>query len=305
MKTFALKRRNFILAALALPLLTAYSPRAQRAGARSPWVQHFAKLEQDLDGRLGVFALNTADGRRLRYRASERFPFCSTFKVMVAAAILHRTAAEPELLSRRIGYSQTPLEPHSPITERHVATGMAVADLCAAALQYSDNTATNLLLNILGGTSALMAFARSLGDFEFRLDRWEPELNSAIPNDPRDTTTPEAMALSLQRLLIGDALEPIQRTQLRDWMLGNTTGAARIKAGIPAGWAIADKTGSGAYGTANDIAVLWPEHRAPVVVAIYTSQRKKAAKPRDDIIAAAAKVVVDWLGQGSAPAAAA
>jgi beta-lactamase class A len=173
---------------------------------------------------------------------------------------------------------------------------MTVAGLCAAALQYSDNTAANLLIRMAGGPQAVTAFARSIGDGEFRLDRWEAELNTAIPGDVRDTSTPGAMGRSLQRLVLGDALASPQREQLRDWLYGNTTGAARIKAGIPADWKIGDKTGSGDYGTANDIAVVWPPGSAPVVVAIYTTQARQDAKPRDDVISSAAKIVAGWFG---------
>lgn len=298
MNTFSLKRRNLVLAALALPLLTAYSPRTQRAGAKSSWVRHFAELEQDLNGRLGVFAIDTGNGRRLGHRADERFPFCSTFKVLVAAAILQRSGSVPGFLARRVSYESHNLVANSPVTERHVGTGMSVDALCAAALQYSDNTAANLLVELLGGLAAVNGFARTLGDPAFRLDRWETELNTAIPNDPRDTTTPEAMAYSLKRLLLGNALAPSLRVKLRGWMRRNTTGTARIKAGIPAVWAIADKTGTGDYGTANDIAVLWPARRKPVVVAVYSTRQETEAAPRDDIVAAAASVVVGWLRHG-------
>ena len=254
------------------------------------------KLETGFGGRIGLFALNTANGARLTHRADERFPFCSTFKVMLASAILTRSAEVPGLLQQRIRYRQSDLVNYSPITQKHVADGMTVADLCAAALQYSDNTAANLLIRMTGGPQAVTAFARSIGDSEFRLDRWETELNTAIPGDARDTSTPDAMGRSLQRLVLGDALAQAQREQLRDWMCGNTTGAARIKAGIPSGWKIGDKTGSGDYGTANDIAVLWPPGREPVIVAIYTTQHRQEAKTRDDVIASAAKIVAAWLG---------
>ena len=295
MSSCSLKRRNFVLSALSFPLAAVFASAAHSSQEELPGSRCFEFLEKNLDGRLGVFAWDTGTGRQLGYRADERFPFCSTFKVLVAAAILHRSASVPGLLSRRIPYESHQLVANSPVTEGHVGAGMSVADLCAAALQYSDNTAANLLMELLGGPAAVTAFARSLRDNEFRLDRWETELNTAIPNDPRDTTTPKAMAISLKRLLLGNGLGPRQRARLRGWMRRNTTGAARIKAGIPARWQVADKTGTGAYGTANDIAVLWPKHRAAVVVAIYTTRREHEAEPRNDIVAAAAAVVVDWL----------
>jgi beta-lactamase class A len=289
-------RRKLLLAVATLPFSMACSSWAfEKHDALSAKTQ-FENLEAELGGRLGVFAVDTANGAELAYRAHERFPFCSTFKAMAAAAILDQSVQAPELLQQRLNYQQSDLIKHSPVTEKHVVGGMTVAELCAAAIQYSDNTAANLLIRTLGGPEAVTAFARSIGDAEFRLDRWEPELNTAIPNDPRDTTTPAAMGRSLQRLVLGDALALPHREQLRDWLRGNITGDARIKAGIPTDWQIGDKTGSGAYGTANDIAVLWPPQREPIVVAIYTTQHDKDAKPRSDIIAFAAQIVVGWLG---------
>ena len=289
-------RRTLLLAAASFPLSFAFPCRAAEPQTAALAKAELEKLETGFGGRIGLFVLNTANGAQLAHRAHERFPFCSTFKVMAASAILTRSAEVPGLLQQRIRYRQSDLVNYSPITQKHVADGMTVAGLCAAALQYSDNTAANLLIRMAGGPQAVTAFARSIGDSEFRLDRWETELNTAIPGDVRDTSTPSAMGRSLQRLVLGDALAQTQREQLRDWLYGNTTGAARIKAGIPADWIIGDKTGSGDYGTANDIAVIWPPERAPVVVAIYTTQGRQDAKPRDDVIASAARIVAGWFG---------
>jgi beta-lactamase class A len=253
------------------------------------------QLEQDFGGRIGMFVLNTADGAQFGYRAGERFPVCSTFKVLAASAILAKSLQVDGLMQQRIRYHSSNLVSYSPITEKHISDGMTVADLCAAAIQHSDNTAANLLMDILGGPESVTAFARSIGDEEFRLDRWETELNTAIPGDLRDTTTPLAMGLSLYRLALGSALIPEHAKQLRDWLLGSTTGAARIKAGIPADWVIGDKTGSGEYGTANDIAVVWPPNRKPVVIAIYTTQNNKDAAPRSDVIESATRIAIEWL----------
>jgi beta-lactamase class A len=253
-------------------------------------------LERSFGGRLGVFAMSAADNATLGYRANERFPMCSTFKVVAAAGILARSAQVEGLLQQRLHYQRSDLVTYSPITEKHIANGMTVAELCVAAIQYSDNTAANLLIGILGEPKAVTAYARSIGDTKFRLDRWETDLNTAIPGDPRDTTTPEAMGRSMQRLVLGKALAPRQREALRLWLLGNKTGAARIKAALPADWKIGDKTGSGNYGTGNDVAVLWPSRREPVVLAIYTTQHERNLKARSDVIASAAQIVVGWLG---------
>jgi beta-lactamase class A len=288
-------RRKLVLAATSLPLVTACALSASPRRIASVHEAQLAELETQLDGRLGVFAIDTANGALLGFRADERFPLCSTFKVMLVSAILARSVRTKGLLQQRIHYTSSDLVTYSPISEKQAGEGMTVEALCGAAVQYSDNTASNLLMKVLGGPAAVTAFARSVGDREFRLDRWETALNSAIPGDPRDTSTPSAVAMGLCKLVLGSALAPDLRRQLRDWLQGNTTGAARIRAGVPADWRVGDRTGGGDYGTANAIAVLWPPGRAPVVLAIYSSQHRKDAQARNDIIAAAATVVVDWL----------
>jgi beta-lactamase class A len=289
-------RRAFLLAAVSMPIATIWTSWATKSDATVAAQAQLAKLEQTLAGRLGVFALNTSNGKQLSYHADEYFPMCSTFKVILASAILKRSTQIDGLMGQRIKYQQSDLVTYSPITKQYLEDGMTVAALCAAAIQYSDNTASNLLMKILGGPGAVTTFARSIGDRQFRLDRWETALNSSIPGDRRDTSTPNAMASSLQRLAVGDALEPHLQVQLRVWLRGNTTGAARIRAGVPADWQVGDKTGTGDYGTANDIGLVWPPRRSPVVVAIYTTQGEKDAKARNDVIASAARIVVDWLG---------
>jgi beta-lactamase class A len=276
-------RRALMLALAVTPFARAADllDRAPSATPLSP-AARLAQLEVESGGRLGVAALNTADGRQLLHRADERFPFCSTFKMMLSAAVLAR---EPSLLRKRIQYDKSDLVPHAPVTSKHVADGMTNAELCAATLQLSDNTAANLLMKQIGGPAAVTAFARSLGDDEFRLDRWEPDLNSAVPGDVRDTTTPAAMMQSLQKLALGDALAPAQRAQLIDWMATSTTGAERIRAGVPAGWKVADKTGSGSHGTTNTIAVVWPPGGAPIVIAVFFTQPAKDDKIRPESMA--------------------
>lgn len=291
-----MNRRTFLLAAAAVPLATACTAWKTGRPEASPAQVQLAQLERGLNGRLGVFALNTADGAHLGYRATERFPLCSTFKVLLVSAILERSTRNVGLMQQRIQYVRNDLVTYSPITEKHLEEGMTVTDLCAAALQYSDNTAANILMRTLGGPAVVTAYARSIGDCEFHLDRWETDLNTAIPSDHRDTTTPEAMGRSLQRLALEDALEAHPKEQLLDWLRGNTTGAARIRAGVPADWPVGDKTGTGSYGTVNDVAVLWPPQRAPIVLAVYTTQKTKDAKARNDVIASAARVVASWVG---------
>lgn len=256
----------------------------------------FAQIEQTHGITLGVWALDTATGHRVAYREQARFAFCSTFKVLLAAAVLQHSQAQPDLLARRVRYGADALVVYSPVTERHVETGMTVAELCAAALQYSDNTAGNLLLELVGGPARLTAFVRGLGDPVFRLDRNEPTLNTALPDDPRDTSSAQAMGMTLQRLALGDALAEHNRTQLQAWLKGNTTGASRIRAGVPQGWEVGDKTGSGDYGVANDIGIVWPPARAPWVLAVFTRAAQHPSPWRNEAIAAATAVVTETFG---------
>ncbi len=290
----SIDRRSFLLAAAAVPVALAHAAQGAHEHETASATRQFAQLERALGGRIGVFTFNTADHSQLRYRADERFPVCSTFKVLLAAGILERSTRTAGLMQRRIHYTPHDLVSYSPISEKHVGEGMTVADLCAAAIQYSDNTAANLLMKLLGGPASVTAFARSIGDHYFRLDRWETDLNTCIPGDFHDTSTPEAMGRSLERLAIGEALGPHQRGQMQEWLRGSTTGGTRIRAGVPADWQVGDKTGTGDYGTANDLAVLWPPHHAPIIVAVYTTQPGKKAKARNEIIAEAARVIVRW-----------
>ncbi len=285
-------RRSLLLGALAWPLAGLCAPGRQEDSAAQAIRRRLAELERASGGRLGVCAINRADGSRILYRADERFAFCSTFKAMVAAAVLKKSMGDGSLLQRRLNWRQADLLSWSPITEKHVPDGLTVAELCAAAVQYSDNTAVTVLTKMLGGPEAITRFARSIGDRKFRLDRWELALNSAIPGDARDTTTPAAMAGSLQRLVFDDVLAAPQRTMYIDWLKGNTTGDATIRAGVPKGWVVGDKTGSGAYGTTNDIGVIWPPSAAPIVLAVYFTQKQPKAEARRDVIAATTRIVV-------------
>lgn len=257
--------------------------------------QKIIKLEKDFGGRIGVSAIDTGSNQTFDYRAGERFPLCSSFKGFLAGAVLSHSQHQEGLLEKRIHYENRVMEPHSPISGKYMSTGMTVAELAAAALQYSDNGATNLLLeNVLAGPTGMTEFMKGLGDTAFRLDRWELELNSAIPGDVRDTSTPKAVANSLQKIALGEVLQTATRKQLVDWLIGNTTGGARIRAGVPADWIVGDKTGTcGVYGTANDYAVIWPKTSPPVVLAIYTAKPNKDDKHSDSVIAAVTRAVLE------------
>lgn len=296
-----MNRRTLLLACAAASLLgtgactTVAKVPAANTRKTSAAEDLLAQLEASSGGRLGVAAFDVGNNAQILHRADERFPLCSTFKVIAVSAILNLGTKDASVLKRRVAVHAQELVAHSPITGKHAGADMSVADLCAAALQYSDNTAANLLVKLLGGTSAVTAFARLAGDETFRLDRWETELNSAIPGDPRDTSTPANMARSLQGLALANVLAEPQREQLQTWLKGNTTGATRIRAGVPSDWVVGDKTGAGSHGTTNDIAVIWPPTGSPIVLAVYFTQPAKDAPPRNDVVADAARITVDAL----------
>lgn len=254
----------------------------------------FSKLESQYNGRLGISATNTSNSQTIDYRSDEEFPFCSTSKLMVVAATLKHSETESNLLQKQLKYSAEDIKQsgYAPITTNNLTTGMNVSQLCEAALDYSDSLAMNLLIQNIGGIASINSFAKSIGDNSFRLDRLEPKLNSAIPNDRRDTTTPRAMKNSLQKVTIGNYLQPSQQNILQNWLKNNTTGDLRIRAGTPKGWTVGDKTGTGSYGTTNDIGIIWPEKCKPIVIAIYFTQNNKKAKPNDKIIESTTRIVI-------------
>jgi|ThiBiot_300_plan_2_1041538.scaffolds.fasta_scaffold14808_1 beta-lactamase class A len=260
-------------------------------------IDPFEKLEKQHGGRLGVAALDTATGQRLSHRSGERFPMCSTFKLLAAAAILENVDRGTERLDRWITYTQSDLLEYAPVTRANVSKGgMAVSDLCAAAVELSDNTAGNLLLAAIGGPKGLTEFARSLGDLVTRLDRTEPTLNTAIPGDPRDTTSPSAIVADLNALLNKGALAKTSRDTLMAWLNNCKTAAKRIPAGLPPNWKSGHKTGTGDNGTANDVAVLQRPGKAPILVAAYYTGSSAAPAVRDSVLADVGRIVARQLG---------
>ncbi|HKV16557.1 MAG TPA: class A beta-lactamase [Reyranella sp.] len=254
------------------------------------------RLEAASGGRLGVALIDSRDAQPRGWRSDERFPMCSTFKVLAAAALLHRIDTGQDKLDRRVTYTMADLVPYSPVTEKHTGDGLTLAQLCEAAVTLSDNTAGNLLLANIGGPAGLTAFVASLGDHATRLDRTEPTLNEARPGDIRDTTTPGAMAQTLAKLTVGTALSTMSRKQLVTWMVANKTGNARFRAGLPRDWRVGDKTGTGNRGTANDIAVIWPPGRSPVILTTYLTGASGDGPAKDSIIAGVARAAAAVLG---------
>lgn len=279
---------------------TPNDPAADRAA--DPGLHRaLAALEQEHSARLGVYGHNLATGRTVRYRADEPFPICSVFKTVAVAAVLRDLDRDGEFLAERIRYTAADLTRSGGglVTSKgeNLANGMTVAELCAATIEYSDNTAANLLLRELGGPTAVTDFARSIGDRVTRLDRWEPELNSAEPDRRTDTTTPQAIAATYGRLALGSALPPAKRERITTWLLGNTTSVQRFRAGLPADWALGDKTGTGGYGTTNDVGIAWTPSGAPVLLAVLTTKPADPKAPMDEpLVARTATLLASVLG---------
>lgn len=251
-------------------------------------------LERKFDARLGVYAIDTGTGHEVAHNADERFAYNSTFKALAAGAVLDKYSLSG--LDRRITYSKDDLVANSPVTEKHVETGMTLGELCDAAVRYSDNAAANLLFDQLGGPKGLDAVLEKMGDDETRMVRREPDLSTWVPGEKRDTSTPRALADDLRAFVLGDALGKGERAQLTKWLKTNTTGDKTIKAGVPKNWVVGDKTGTGQYyGARNDIAVVWPADGAPIVMSILSNRGTKDAEPSDELIAEAASVTADSL----------
>lgn len=257
-------------------------------------VQHqLQALEKSSGGRFGLSAIDMGNQERIQYRGQERFPAGCTAKVIGVAAILKQSEQKSSLLTKTIKYTNKDLVHWTPVTSKHIKDGMSVQDLCAAAISYSDNTAMNLLVNELGGLEKMNQFSRSIGDEAFRQDHGWPEEALSSPFDTTDSTTASAMEKSLVKILFGNVLIPQNKALLKNWLIHNVTGNKRIRAGVPEGWTVGDKTGSGFhYGTTNDIAVIWPPHCKPIVLAIYYSSNQKEAVPREDLLASATKIVL-------------
>jgi beta-lactamase class A len=278
----------------ALLLLLAASTPA----STNDFANRIRSVEERTGARIGVAALDTGSGKRFDYRSEERFPMCSTFKFLAAAAVLKRVDEKQDQLGRFIRYDAKDILEYAPVTKAHLKDGgMTLGALCAAAIQQSDNTAGNLLLDAIGGPVGVTSFVRSIGDKMTRLDRKEPDLNSAIPGDERDTTTPAAVCADMQRLLAGNLLSESSRHQLEDWLQHNETGALMIRAGLPKTWSVGDKTGRCGNGATNDIAIIRSPGRAPVLIAIYSIGSSAAADDRAAAIAETARVVAEALSR--------
>ena len=269
---------------------------AQSATEQASAERNYVDLEARDTARLGVSAVDLGSGSTESHRGDERFAFCSTFKVYAVGAVLAAVDAGALQLTDTRTITAEDKVPESAV-DWEPGSVVTIADLAAAALTKSDNTSGNLLIREAGGTAALTEFARSLGDNEFRLDRLEPELNTAIPGDPRDTTTPNSMAAGYRTLLDGDVLTPASRDRLLAWMTDTQTSDGRFRAGIPEQWTSADKTGTGSYGVSNDAGLLLGQdgQRILLVVLSATTSGVEDSPAMNSLVADATRAAVEQV----------
>jgi beta-lactamase class A len=281
--------------------LLAAAPAAAFAGPALSWPAFIGPApapikayEHKTKGRAGLYAENLQTGRKLTWRSHERFVMCSTFKASLAACALSRVDMGREHLDRMIPYGEKDLLEYAPVarSKDNLAKGaLSIEALCKGAVELSDNTCANLLLAAVGGPAALTNFWRTTGDGDSRLDADEPELNRSLPGDPHNTTTPAAMAANLKRLVLGEVLMPSSRERLTSWMLACETGANRLRAGLPKGWAVADKTGNNGKDAAGDIAVAWVKPGQPVLICAYTQGGSPTPADHDELFAGIGRTV--------------
>jgi beta-lactamase class A len=289
-------RRRVLWTAASVATAGAMRPMAAFA-ADDPLEEVVTGLEKRLGARIGVAVIDDHGRRAWNHRAAERFAFTSTFKAFAAAALLARVDRGEERLDRRVVFAASDLVTYSPATEKRVGEpGMTLAEIAEAAVTLSDNTAGNLLLKAIGGPQGLTTFLRSVGDDVGRLDRWETDLNEATPGDPRDTTTPSAAAHTLHELVVGRVLTPASRDQFIAWLVGDRVAGALLRAGLPATWKIADKTGAGGNGARGIVAVAWPPEKKPVTIAIYVAETAASMADRNVAIAEIGTAIARSLG---------
>ncbi|ODR98032.1 class A beta-lactamase [Methyloceanibacter methanicus] len=281
-------RRMFVAgasAALTYALLPGGRPVRADATPGAALTRRFSEIETAVGGRLGVAVSDPGTGLAAELHGDERFPMCSTFKLLAVAAVLNRVDKGEETLSREVPVPKSAILSYAPVTEKHAGGVLSLSDLCAAAMVWSDNTAANLVLETVGGPEAATAYVRSLGDDVTRMDRMEPALNDVGPGEVRDTTTPNAMLGNLDKLFVGDALSPLSRDLLTEWFVGCKTGTARLRAGLPETWRVGDRTGTGPHGTSNDVAVAWPTGPDPILIAAFLTGSKADETERDAALA--------------------
>jgi beta-lactamase class A len=283
----------FLILMINYPSLKAESKKITQYDVK----KQLAQLEKKTRGHIGVYTQDTGNKRCLAYRENERFPMMSTAKLLIVGAALSKSISEPSFLNQTLTYTLSDIKKsgYAPITGHHLSHSMTIKDLCCAAMQYSDNAAANLIMKRLGGPHKIQQFTRRIHDNSFLLNQYEPKLNDVTPGDKNNTSTPKAMANSLQELALSDILSLQNKRLLQQWLKGNTTGKHCIRSILPKEWQVGDKTGTGSYGATHDLAIIWPPKEKPIILAIYFIQSSKQAKPNEKIVASIARIVLNYL----------
>ena len=259
------------------------------------------RIERQLDARVGFAAYDLETEQRWEYNADQLFAMSSTFKTLACAVLLQRVDEGSEQLERRVEVSASDIVTYSPVTEAYADNReISLFELCEATMTTSDNTAANLILQAIGGPQAVTAFVRELGDSVTRLDRWETELNEAAPHDERDTSTPIALVSNLEKLVVGNALSPQSKNQLREWLVNNEVADGLFRSQMPDEWVIGDRTGAGGFGSRSITAVIWPPGREPTIVAFYITETDASFEERNSAIAELGSVIRDVIETSSA-----
>ncbi|MFA4939544.1 class A beta-lactamase [Brevundimonas sp.] len=296
--TTGFDRRTLIGGAGALALVGCYPRRDEPKAEETPQPFLLNDLEKRHGGRLGVAALDVGSQRRVSWRGQERFAFCSTFKAFLAVATLERVQREEERLERAVAITRADMIPHAPVTEKAIGRTLTIRELMQAAVEVSDNPAANILIREMGGIAVWRSWWPTFGDTTTVISRLEPDLNTALPNDPRDTCLPDQTIANIRELAFSDRLTPEHDQLITGWMTSSPTGANRIKAGAPQGWTVAHKTGTGSNGATNDIGMLTPLSGSPVLLAAYFTGAPEATDDqRDAVIAEATRRALKALGR--------
>ena len=291
-------RRRLIGGAGALALVGCYPRRDEPQAEEAPQPFLLNDLEERHGGRLGVAALDVGSQRRVSWRGQERFAFCSTFKAFLAVATLERVQREEEQLDRAVPVTRADMIPHAPVTEKAIGGTLTIRELMQAAVEVSDNPAANILIREMGGIAVWRSWWPTFGDTTTVISRLEPDLNTALPNDPRDTCLPDQTIANIRELAFSDRLTPEHDQLISGWMIASPTGPNRIKAGAPQGWTVAHKTGTGSNGATNDIGMLTPLSGSPVLMAAYFTGAPEATDDqRDAVIAEATRRALKALGR--------
>ena len=296
--TTGFDRRTLIGGAGALALVGCYPRRDEPKADEAPQPFLLNDLEERHGGRLGVAALDVGSQRRVSWRGQERFAFCSTFKVFLAVATLERVQREEEQLDRAVAVTRADMIPHAPVTEKAIGRTLTIRELMQAAVEVSDNPAANILIREMGGIAVWRSWWPTFGDTTTVISRLEPDLNTALPNDPRDTCLPDQTIANIRELAFSDRLTPEHDQLISGWLTASPTGPNRIKAGVPQGWTVAHKTGTGSNGGTNDIGMLTPLSGSPVLLAAYFTGAPEATDDqRDAVIAEATRRALKALGR--------